>query len=204
MSEELKAASTVGCPCCKYPIKPRLAFFPGLPTLVFSSQISQSGKDLFPFSCFGFFTPYTTEEPRLQRITWKLWPFVHRDQRKIIHCWWWRGLADGVKCSFSFQSSLQNLSGLRAKAEVPQVPHISCIMDTPQCWADPTEGMSALAGQWSLASGDTKPLFPHRPIKNVPRKQITAHTLHQQEPLPAAVMGPPAKSWAWDHCIKIH
>lgn len=69
MSRELKATPTVVCLCCKRPVEPRLASFPGLPTLVFSSQISQSGKDLLPFICLGFFTPYTTEESRLQRTT---------------------------------------------------------------------------------------------------------------------------------------
>lgn len=62
MSRELKAASAVRCLCCKCAARPRLAFFPGLPTLVLSSQISQSGKDLLSFSCFGFFTSYTTKE----------------------------------------------------------------------------------------------------------------------------------------------
>lgn len=56
-----KTLLTVRCPCCKHPVGLRLDSFPRLPTLVFSSHVSQSGKDLFTFHC-GFF--FITPQPR--------------------------------------------------------------------------------------------------------------------------------------------
>lgn len=53
----MEGFSIVRCLCSKCPVGPRLASFPELPTLVFSSQVSQSGKDLFPFNSSFIVTP---------------------------------------------------------------------------------------------------------------------------------------------------